>query len=296
MMADFKNQLEDIARDIEQLLARLIDEKADGNRQLAAAMRHGALGGGKRLRPFLLISSAALFGVEKKHALHAAAALECVHCYSLIHDDLPAMDDDDLRRAKPTVHIAFDEASAILAGDGLLTLGFEILGDAATHQNPEIRCELVSAMARAGGACGMIGGQMDDLAAENKALAMEQIIALQKLKTGALMEYACAAGAILGRADKKARDALHGFAGDLGLAFQITDDLLDHEGADTQTGKRTGKDQHRGKATFVSLLGAPGARNEAQLRIKSAIAHLEYFDEKAAPLRDLAEFVLRRKK
>ncbi len=296
MMADFINQLEDIARSIEHILARLIDEKADNQHRLAEAMRHGTLGGGKRLRPFLLVSSAALFGVEKKHALHAAAALECVHCYSLIHDDLPAMDDDDLRRGRPCVHIAFDEATAILAGDGLLTMGFEILCDTATHENPAIRCELAAAMAKASGARGMIGGQMDDLAAENKTLSMQEIIALQKLKTGALMEYACAAGAILGRADKAARDALHGFAANLGLAFQITDDLLDHEGAAAQTGKRTGKDIHRGKATFVSMLGAPGARDEAQRRIDAAIGHLACFGEKAGPLRDLAEFVLRRKK
>ncbi len=295
-MADFKTQLESIARDTEHVLASLIDKKASGQHRLAAAMRHGALGGGKRLRPFLLISSAALFGVEKKHALHAAAALECVHCYSLIHDDLPAMDDDDLRRGRPAVHIAFDEATAILAGDGLLTLGFEMLGDRLTHQSPEIRCELVAAMARASGAHGMIGGQMDDLAAENKTLSMQEIIVLQKLKTGALMEYACEAGAILGRADNAARDALRGFASDLGLAFQITDDLLDHEGADAQIGKRTGKDKHRGKATFVSMLGASGARDEAQRLINRAIRHLAHFGEKPAPLRDLAEFVLQRKK
>ncbi len=295
MSNDFQICLSETARDIEHLLKRLIQEKTGDQDRLARAMRHASLGGGKRLRPFLLVSSAALFGVDKTRALRAAAALECLHCYSLVHDDLPAMDDDDLRRGRPTVHIAFDEATAILAGDGLLTLGFEILSDAQTHENANIRCRLIAAMARASGAKGMIAGQMLDIEAEKKFLGAEKIIEMQKLKTGALIEYACEAGAILGEASPRAQEALRAYASDLGLAFQITDDLLDHQGADLDVGKRTGKDEDRGKATFVSLMGASGAHDEACRRIRTALEHLARFDERADPLRDVARFVLARK-
>ncbi len=295
MPKDFQSRLSQTVQDIEQVLEAIIAQGTGDQTRLAAAMRHAALGGGKRLRPFLLVSSAALFGVDRNCALRTAAALECIHCYSLVHDDLPAMDDDDLRRGRPTVHIAFDEATAILAGDGLLTLGFEILSDPETHQNADIRCRLIGAMARASGAKGMIAGQMLDIEAEKKSLPVENIIRMQKLKTGALIEYACEAGAILGEAGPGAQRALRAYAGDLGLAFQITDDLLDHKGADDDVGKRTGKDGHRGKATFVSLMGASGAHDEAQRRIRSALEHLAFFDERAEPLRQVAKFVLGRK-
>ncbi|HHK73844.1 MAG TPA: polyprenyl synthetase family protein [Rhizobiales bacterium] len=295
MNKDFLIHLSETARSTELILEELIQEKAGHQDRLASAMRHASLGGGKRLRPFLLLSSATLFGVDKIGALRAAAALECIHCYSLVHDDLPAMDDDDLRRGRPTVHIAFDEATAILAGDGLLTLGFEILGDPETHENADVRCQLVAAMARASGARGMIAGQMLDIEAEKKFLSAEEIIEMQKLKTGALIEYACEAGAILGQAGVKAQAALRAYASDLGLAFQITDDLLDHKGADHDVGKRTGKDEERGKATFVSLMGPEGAHEEAMRRIRTALEHLSCFDERAEPLREVAKFVLSRK-
>ncbi|MBL6929566.1 MAG: polyprenyl synthetase family protein [Rhodospirillales bacterium] len=258
-------------------------------------MRYSALGGGKRVRPFLVVSSARLFNVAESCALRVAAAVEMVHCYSLIHDDLPAMDNDDLRRGQPTCHIKFDEATAILAGDALLTRAFEVLVGEATHSDPKVRCDLVSEMAKSIGVGGMVGGQVLDLMAENKELTIPEITRLQRLKTGMLIGYSCECGAILGKAPLAARQALHAYAHDVGLAFQIVDDLLDVEGDAETVGKSTQKDGAAGKATFVSLLGVERARAQADMLADQASAHLELFKEKADPLRELARFVVNRR-
>lgn len=257
-------------------------------------MRYAALGGGKRLRPFLLVESAALFGVRQENALDAAAALECVHTYSLVHDDLPGMDDDALRRGRETVHIAYDEATAILVGDGLLTLAFEILATPETHSDPAVRGELILGLARASGWAGMAGGQSLDLEAEGKALRADEIRHLQALKTGALIQYACAAGAILGRASGQDRAALDAFGRLLGQAFQLADDLLDVTGDEAKMGKRAGKDGDAGKATLVSVLGLEPARAELLRLEGEAIAALDRFGERADVLRETARFVSRR--
>ncbi len=259
------------------------------------AMRYSALGGGKRLRPFLVVQSASLFDVSPENALRAAAALEMVHCYSLIHDDLPAMDDSDLRRGRPTVHKEFDEATAILAGDGLLTEAFAVLADPRTHPDAAVRVDLVAALAAAAGGAGMVGGQMIDLSPERSQLDLEGITKLQRLKTGALITFACEAGTILGRAPKAARTALIAYARDLGLAFQIVDDLLDADGSEEELGKPTGQDKALGKATFVGQLGLEGARDKAIEMINRACARLDLFAEKADLLRETATFVLERR-
>jgi len=259
------------------------------------AMRYSCLGGGKRLRPFLVVAGADMFEVPRARALRAGAAVELVHCYSLVHDDLPAMDDDDLRRGRPTTHIKYDEATAVLAGDGLLTLAFEVLADPATHDDPAVRCALVTALAAAAGARGMVGGQMFDLAAEDSTFDLDQISRLQDLKTGQLFNYSCAAGAILGGASKKEMDALALYSRDLGLAFQIADDLLDIEGNEDEVGKKVGKDADAGKATFVSILGVDAARNKATQLVDQASSHLEFYCERADLLRDVARFVIERR-
>ncbi len=263
--------------------------------RLIEAMRYGTLGGGKRLRPFLVVESAALFDVPRAQALYAAAALEMVHCYSLIHDDLPAMDDSDLRRGRPTVHKEFDDATAILAGDALLTEAFAVLADVRTNPDPAVRGELITALAAAAGPQGMVGGQMIDLSPERSRLDLDGIKHLQALKTGALINFACEAGAILGRAPKAPRAALAAYAGDLGLAFQIVDDLLDAEGSAEELGKPTGQDAALGKATFVGQLGQEGARAEAEALIEKACTELDLFSEKAEVLRHTALFVLQRR-
>lgn len=259
--------------------------------RLAEAMRHAVLGGGKRLRPFLLIESAGLFGVRTENALDAAAALECVHCYSLIHDDLPAMDDDDLRRGRPTVHVAFDEATAVLAGDALLTLAFEILSRRETHAEAGVRAELTLGLARAAGWTGMAGGQMLDLQAEGESLKAEEIRHMQALKTGALIRFACEAGALLGGADTKQRSALSSYGQRLGAAFQLADDLLDAQGDAAKLGKRAGKDQGAGKATLVAAYGADKARIYLRDLEADAIAALAPFGDRAAALIEAARFV-----
>ncbi len=262
--------------------------------RLSDAMRYAALGPGKRIRPFLLIESAALFGIAEATALPAAAALECVHCYSLVHDDLPAMDDDDLRRGRPTVHRAFDEATAILAGDALLTFAFELVSDAA-DVDAETRTALVLALARAAGAAGMAGGQALDIAAgAADASDPRRVLELQALKTGALFGFGLAAGAILGRAGAEAHAALRLYGGKLGLAFQIADDLIDRLASVAAAGKRTGKDADQGKATVVDLYGIEGARAEAGALADAAVAALAPFGSKAAPLADAARFVVSR--
>ncbi len=266
--------------------------------RLLAAMRHAALGGGKRVRPFLLLECAGLFGVGREAALPAAAALECVHCYSLVHDDLPAMDDDDLRRGRPTVHKAFDEWTAILAGDALLTLAFAVLAREAAHGDPAVRGELIAGLAQAAGAAGMLGGQCLDLEADKLGLPARPDLAhverLQGMKTGALFRYACEAGAILGRAGSSERRALVLYGERLGAAFQIADDLLDAEGEAAAMGKAARKDA--GKATFVSVLGAREAKTRLAAVGGEALAALALFGERANVLREAAAFVVKRQR
>lgn len=259
------------------------------------AMRYSALSGGKRLRPFLTCCSASLFGVSWEAAIEAATAIEFIHTYSLVHDDLPAMDNDDLRRGKPSAHKAFGEAAAILSGDAMLTFAFQILSNPNVHKDAAVRCELINELARASGCFGMVGGQMMDLEAENTTLSVDEIIRLQRLKTGELFAVSCEAGAILGKAPGMMRNLLRAYAYDMGLAFQITDDLLDVEGTRTETGKSVNKDKIAGKATLVSVMGVERAREHAQILIKQAVSHLDVFDKKADNLRALAEFVVTRK-
>ena len=260
------------------------------------AMRYSALAPGKRLRPLLVMAGSRLFGVARHSALQVAAAIEMVHAYSLIHDDLPAMDNSDLRRGRPTCHKQFDEATAVLAGDGLLTMAFEALSDPDTHGNPAVRCELIATLAAAAGATGMVGGQMIDLLAEKLPdLDIGAITRLQRMKTGALIAFSCEAGAILAKAPAEPRMALRGYAHDLGLAFQIADDLLDVEGSAEETGKPVGADAAAGKVTFVSILGIERARAQAELLVAQAVAHLDLFEQRAELLRQIARFVVSRR-
>ncbi|HEV7996977.1 MAG TPA: farnesyl diphosphate synthase [Stellaceae bacterium] len=276
-------------------LDRLLAVPPDLEARVLEAMRYSALGPGKRLRPFLVLASARLFGVARSCALRVAAAVEMVHAYSLVHDDLPAMDDSDLRRGRPTCHKEFDEATAVLAGDGLLTMAFEVLAQPEAHPDPAVRCELVAALAAAAGAGGMVGGQMIDLIAERRRLDIGAITRLQRMKTGALIAFACEAGAILARAPAEPRTALRGYAHDLGLAFQIADDLLDVEGSSAETGKPVGADAAAGKATFVSILGVERARAQAELLVRQAAAHLDLFGRRAELLREAARYVISRR-
>jgi farnesyl diphosphate synthase len=278
------------------VLEKLIPVPPGLEARVCEAMRYAAIAPGKRLRPFLVLASAQLFSVARRSALQAAAAVELVHAYSLVHDDLPAMDNSDLRRGRPTCHKAFDDATAVLAGDGLLTLSFEVLANPDTHGDPAVRCELVAALAQAAGMAGMVGGQMIDLIAEHRPdLDIGAITRLQRLKTGALIAFSCEAGAILGKSQSEPRLALRGYAHDLGLAFQIADDLLDVEGSAGETGKPVGQDAAAGKATFVSILGVERARAQAELLVSQAIRHLEMFGQKGDLLRQAARFVIDRR-
>lgn len=281
---------------VERVLDPLLKVPNGPEGKVVEAMRYAMFAGGKRLRPFLVIASSELFDVPKSQALRVAAAIECVHCYSLIHDDLPAMDDDDMRRGKPTTHNEYDEATAILAGDALLSLAFEILCDEATHPDAAVRVALIKLLAQSSGHQGMVGGQMIDLSAEDHDLGESDIYRLQRMKTGALISFSAEAGCILAGVSKEARHSLHGYANDLGLAFQIADDLLDIEGLEDEIGKAVGKDQAAGKATIVSLMGLDQARNQAQILADQAIEHLQDFGEKADLLRALAHFAVKRRK
>ncbi len=294
-MERLQEALNDTAEAVTTMLDRLLPDGDVPERRLFEAMRYATLGGGKRLRPFLVLTGARLFDVDEDRALRAAATVEFIHCYSLIHDDLPAMDDDDLRRGRPTCHIQFDEATAILAGDALATLAFEVLATSGTHPDATVRCELVRLLAQAAGAGGMVGGQMFDLTAEGASLDIPAVTRLQRLKTGQLFAFSCEAGAILGRASVAARKALRAYAHDLGLAFQITDDLLDVEGSEDVVGKKVGKDAESGKATFVAVLGVARAREQARILSEQAASHLEMFEKRADLLRDVARFVVERK-
>jgi farnesyl diphosphate synthase len=280
---------------MEQVLGELLPEPLGPQGRVVEAMRYATLGGGKRIRAFMVLQSGRMLGVDRRALARVAAAAECVHAYSLVHDDLPAMDNDDIRRGKPTVHRHFDEATAILAGDALLTHAFALLSAMETHPDPHVRCELVARLAQSAGADGMVGGQMMDMIAQGEVNGIAQITRLQRLKTGALISFSCEAGAIMGRAPSSMRHALANYANDLGLAYQIADDLLDAEGDPTVMGKAAGKDQKAGKATFVTILGPERARAQAKLLANQAAAHLEVFDEKADLLRGLAAYVVNRR-
>lgn len=286
--------LGEVGAGIDRLLDGLIEVPPDGRARLYEAMRYSAIGGGKRMRPFLVVAGCDLFNVDRARALRVGAAVECIHVYSLIHDDLPCMDDDDLRRGKPTLHRAYDEATAVLAGDSLHALAFEILADEATHEDPFVRAELVAALARASGPDGMAGGQMMDLIAEEAELDLAAVTRLQQMKTGALIGCCLESATIMGRVPPDGRTGLRGYARDIGLAFQIADDLLDHEGSEEKAGKRVGKDAGAGKETFVSLLGPERARQQARALVDQAIAHLAPFGEAAEPLRAVARFAVER--
>nr|WP_246506692.1 farnesyl diphosphate synthase [Mesorhizobium silamurunense] len=295
----FESALFARAATVEALLRQVLDPRPLSGEiarpeRLMAAMRHGVLNGGKRLRPFLVMESAALFSADNEAAMRVAAALECVHCYSLIHDDLPAMDDDDLRRGQPTVHKAFDEANAILAGDALLTLAFDIIADEATALPAERRATLVLALARASGAGGMVGGQTLDLEAERKRPDEAGIIRLQAMKTGALIRFACEAGAIVAGAAPADRETLAEFGSAIGLAFQLADDLLDLTADAEQMGKATKKDAAAGKATLAALHGTDWAREQLHGLIDQAHALLEPYGEQADMLKAAATFVATR--
>ena len=291
LLPDALNQ---IAADIDHQFEMLLAVPNDPRARLYEAMRHAAIGGGKRLRPLLVIASCALFNIDRQAALRVATAIECIHVYSLIHDDLPCMDDDDLRRGKPTVHKAYDEATAVLAGDSLHALAFDILADETTHSDPFVRNQLILELARASGPDGMAGGQMMDIEANPATFDLQMITRLQQLKTGALIGFCVEAGAIMGRLPPEGRTPLRGYARDIGLAFQIADDILDVEGDVAVAGKALHKDAAAGKATFLSLLGLDRAKAQAHALVDQAIAHLGSFGSEAELLRAIARYTVER--
>ena len=291
---DLLGEARRIAAGVDRLFEAALADRCDGRDRLCRAMRHAGIGGGKRLRPLLTVAAARLFNIDEERAVRAGSAIEAIHVYSLIHDDLPCMDDDDLRRGKPTVHKAFDEATAVLAGDCYHALAFELLSDPTTHEDPFVRCELVLALAKASGIDGMGGGQAMDLAAEGQQLDLNDITRLQQLKTGALIEYAVEAAVIMGRIAEEDRACYRGYARNVGLAFQIADDLLDHEGDEQAAGKKLHKDAEAGKATFVSLLGADRARTQSTMLVEQAIEHLHGHGEEADLLRAIARYAVER--
>ena len=293
-VVDFELRLTEVADKVTVALDQLIPPASGPEADLMRAMRHAALANGKRMRPFFLLEAGAMFDAPEKSLLRAAAALECVHCYSLVHDDLPCMDDDDFRRGQPTVHKAFDEATAVLAGDALLTLAFKILASNETHRDAEVRALLIERLADAAGARGMVGGQMIDMLETDSPRDLNTITRMQRLKTGALISYATEAAGIIGHAREHERSALAGFSNDLGLAYQIADDLLDATGDEEAVGKALAKDEEAGKANFVTILGVDGARQRVRLLAAQAKEHLAIFREKANILLQSVDFVLDR--
>ena len=286
--------LKRIAAEVDAGFDALLPVPQDGRRKLVEAMRYATIGGGKRMRPLLLVTTAGLYGVGRETAVRTSLALEAIHAYSLIHDDLPCMDNDAMRHGKPTTHLAFDEAIAVLAGDALHDFAFEVLADPATVADPFTRIELVQCLGLASGMNGMAGGQMMDIAAETEQFDLPTVTRLQQLKTGALLGAAVEMGAILGRLPVEGRTHLRGYARDIGLAFQIADDLLDHEGDEAAAGKALRKDAGMGKATIVSLLGPERAREQARMLVEQAIAHLAQHGPEADLLRELARYVVDR--
>ncbi len=287
--------LDQTVENVEKTIKRILPETELAEKRLYDSMRYGVLAGGKRLRPFMVIHSAALFNVDPARARRVAAAVEFLHCYSLVHDDLPAMDDADKRRGKPTIHRKYDEATAILAGDSLLTLAFEVLSDRDTHSDPHVRVELVRKLAIAAGGHGMVGGQMLDLIGEKEEFDLGTISRMQRMKTGHLFAFACESGAILGKADDVHKRALCNYAYDLGLAFQVTDDVLDVEADPALTGKPANQDEQAGKSTFVSTMGKEQAKMRAEMLAHQAVRHLHIFGERAEMLKELAMYVLERR-
>jgi farnesyl diphosphate synthase len=294
--ASLKSALAETAKLTEQTLDALLPVPAGHHARVQEAMRYAIFAGGKRLRPFLTVASAAVFGASQDQALRVAAAIEALHTYSLVHDDLPCMDDDDLRRGQPTTHRKFDEATAVLAGDALLTLAFEILAHPDTHPSAEVRCQLTALLAKAAGSEGMIGGQMMDIDAATRTHTADEIILLQRMKTGALFEFCCEAGAVLGGGDASDRARLRGYARDFGLAFQITDDLIDVTSSAEAAGKQVGKDEAQGKATLVSIHGAEAARAQAEALAQSASDAAAYYGEKAGLLAALPFYLIGRER
>ncbi|EIZ79562.1 geranyltranstransferase [Novosphingobium sp. Rr 2-17] len=286
--------LDRIADEVNSAFDALLPVPDDARARLIEAMRYAAIGGGKRLRPLLLASVAELYGVQREAAIRASVAIEAIHVYSLIHDDLPCMDDDAMRHGKPTLHIAYDEATAVLAGDSLHAFAFEVLADPATSADPFTRIELVQCLGHASGAQGMAGGQMMDLVAETSEFDLQTVTRLQQLKTGALLCAAVEMGAILGKVQPEGRTHLRGYARDIGLAFQIADDLIDHEGDAAVAGKAVGKDAQAGKQTFVSLLGPSRAREQARMLVEQAVSQLAQHGKEADLLRAVARYIVER--
>jgi farnesyl diphosphate synthase len=284
----------EVAADVDAMFGALLAVPTDARARLFEAMRHAAMGGGKRLRPLLVIATAGIFNVARTQAVRTGTAVEAIHVYSLVHDDLPCMDDDDMRRGKPTVHKAFDEATAVLAGDSLHALAFEILSDPETHSDPFVRGDLIATLAKASGPDGMAGGQMMDLEAEKSSFDLPTVTRLQALKTGALIAASVEMGAILGHVPPEGRIHLRGYARDIGLAFQIVDDIMDVEGDEALAGKALHKDADAGKATFVSLMGLERAKQQAEMLVEQSINHLTNYGREADLLRGIARYVLER--
>ena len=287
-------EAKNVSAELDRFFARLLSPTGDSRERFFEAMRHAAIGGGKRLRPLLTIAASRLFAIDRERALRVGCAIEAIHVYSLIHDDLPCMDNAELRRGKATVHKAFGEAAAVLAGDSLHALAFEILAHPDTHQDPWVRSDLVLELGRAAGPNGMAGGQMMDLAGEGQELDLPSITRLQQLKTGALIEYSVEAACIMVKMPPEARTPYRGYARNIGLSFQIADDLIDHSGDQVAAGKPTGRDANAGKATFVSLLGEERARQQASLLVEQAIEHLSGHGSEADLLRAIARFAIER--
>ena len=291
---DLLQEMQAVAKAVDSQFDLLLAVPEDPRAVLFNAMRHAAIGGGKRLRPLLVIATSRLFNVDQVSAIKAATAVEALHVYSLVHDDLPCMDDDDLRRGKPTAHVAFGEAEAVLAGDALHALAFDLLSDESTHPDPFVRAEMVSCLARAAGPSGMAGGQMMDLVAESETFDLQTVTRLQQLKTGALIAACVEIGAILGKVPSEGRTGLRGYAHDLGLAFQIADDILDVEGDEERAGKALHKDEEAGKQTFLSLMGLERAREQAKMLVDQALSHLNGYGDEADMLREIAAFTVER--
>ncbi|MAQ71404.1 MAG: farnesyl-diphosphate synthase [Alphaproteobacteria bacterium] len=292
---ELESMMKESADAVNKTIRHLLPESDLPEAPLYEAMRYGTLNGGKRLRPFMVCQAAKLFGVDEMRARRTAAALECLHSYSLIHDDLPAMDNADTRRGKPSTHVEFDEATAILAGDALLTFAFEVLSNEETHADPRVRIELVNMLAVAAGGHGMVGGQMLDLIGEGEEFDLGTISRMQRMKTGKLMAFACESGAVLGKAGEVFRRALRNYAYDLGLAFQVTDDVLDVEESPSVLGKPANQDEAAGKSTFVSTMGKEQAKQRAEMLVEQAVRHLHVFDGRADTLIELAYYVLERR-
>jgi farnesyl diphosphate synthase len=294
-MSQLDARLKETAERINTALDGLLPREQGNEARLLGAIRYAALGGGKRLRPFFTLESGRIFDADETALLRAACAIECVHTYSLIHDDLPCMDDDDLRRGRPTLHRQYDEATALLAGDALLTFAFELMADPASHSDPQMRCKLIAGLAKASGAQGMVAGQVADMAGDQIGSDLIAVTRMNRLKTGALINFAVDAGALIGCASEAEKTALSRYAHDVGLAFQMVDDLLDAEGVVRDTGKAVGKDKARGKVNFVTVLGAGATRERINMLAAQAKQHLALFGPRARVLLDAVDFIVQRR-